>query len=214
MSYWYLVEQIKTLRSGIGAIWKITFFPPDPLSSTISYPGNPLQLVILPLVLRGVTLLLNVRPIIINLVSNEEFPWLHLTFETLTWDPLTNLYEDQEKTMTGHSCSIFHDASMRWQASTLIINKLNSLTTDTADILHDYDPHQVLASKVVISRVNVSPNEHVQTHKTAPIDFQTLAAQRMVSPERAKKSILRTMQRDVCTCLNLFTLAQQFLTND
>ena len=32
ISYWNIVEQFKTLRSGVGAIWKITFFLPDPLS--------------------------------------------------------------------------------------------------------------------------------------------------------------------------------------
>ncbi len=38
---------------------------------TISDPDSPLQPVTLPLVLRGVTLLLNVRPVTINLLSNQ-----------------------------------------------------------------------------------------------------------------------------------------------
>ncbi len=96
---------------------------------TISDPDNPLQPVILLLGLKGVRL-----PVIINEFSSEEFPWLHLTSETKTWDPLTNLYEDQEKVMTDYYGSIVRDAAVRGPALTLFTNKLNSLTTDTLDI--------------------------------------------------------------------------------
>ena len=36
-SYWYLLEQIRILKYGVGAIWKNTFFPPDPLTSLTSH---------------------------------------------------------------------------------------------------------------------------------------------------------------------------------
>jgi hypothetical protein len=80
---------------------------------TINDPNNPLQLVILPLTLRGVTLLLNVRTVTINEFNSQDYPRLHLTSETLTWDPMTNLYEQQENTMMDYSGNIVCDGSVR-----------------------------------------------------------------------------------------------------
>ncbi len=62
---------------------------------TINDPNNPLQLVILLLTLRGVTLLLNVRTVTINEFNSQDYTRLHMTSETLTWDPTTTLYEQQ-----------------------------------------------------------------------------------------------------------------------
>ncbi len=115
--------------------------------------------------------------------------------------------------MTDYSGSPVCDAAVMRPALTVLINKLNSLTTDMADILHDYNFHQVLAASIVISSVNISLNGQMQTYKTAPIDFQTLISQWMVSPECAKGTVLKTTQWGVHTCLNPM-LAWQFLTND
>ncbi len=113
------------------------FLVPDPTdqthASTISDLDNPWQPVILPSVLRGVTLLLYVRPVTIDELNSEEFPWLwlwlHLTSETLTWDPSTNLFEDQEKAMTGNSGSIVHDAPVRGPALSCPSMSLTPLVT-------------------------------------------------------------------------------------
>ncbi len=51
------------------------------------------------------------------------------------------------------------------------------------------------------------------SHKTAPIDPQTIDARWMITPERAKHTVVMTTQRGVRTCLNP-TLSQQFPTND
>jgi len=60
---------------------------------TIKDPDNPLQPVILPLNLTGVTSLLYVRPVTIDEFNSLDHPRLHLTSETLTWDPLATLLE-------------------------------------------------------------------------------------------------------------------------
>jgi hypothetical protein len=125
-------------------------------------PDNPLQPVILPLTLRGVTLLLNVRTVTINEFNSQDYPRLHLTSETLTWDPTTNLYEQQENAMMDYSGNIIHDAAVRVQVPTLILNELQSLTTDLADITHDCNFHQVLTSHIVVSSINTSLSGHVQ----------------------------------------------------
>ncbi len=95
----------------------------------------------------------------------------------------------------------------------LVIDLLSSLTTDQADVTDDKTLYDVLASHVQILSIESSLNKHIRSRKVAPIDPQTLAARWMISPERAKQTVVMTMQRDVRTCLNL-TLFQQFPTND
>ncbi len=74
--------------------------------------------------------MLNVRTVTINEFNSQDYPRLLLTSETLTWDPTTTLYEQQENTMMDYSGNIACDATVRGQVPTLIINELQSLTTD------------------------------------------------------------------------------------
>jgi hypothetical protein len=167
---------------------------------TLTDPNNPLQPVILPLTLRGVTLLLNVRSVTVDEFNSHDYLQLHLTSETLTWDPTTDLYEQQEQAMMDYSGNIVCDAAMR--GPKLILNELQSLTTDLADLTHDCNFHRVLTSHVAVSSVDASLSGHVQSHKTAPIDFMTLAGRLMIAPDHAKKTVQWTTQRGVRTCLN------------
>jgi hypothetical protein len=180
---------------------------------TITDPNNPLQPVILPLTLRGVTLLLNVRTVTIDEFNSQDYSQLQLTSETLTWNPTTNLYEQQENAMMDYSGNIVCDAAVRGQVLTLIVNELQSLTTDLADMTHDCNFHQVLTSHVIVSSIDASLSGHVGLRKAAPIDFMTLAARWMIASEHAKKTVQSTTQHGVRTCLNPM-LAQQFPTND
>ncbi len=115
--------------------------------------------------------------------------------------------------MMDYSGNIVCDAAVRGQVPTLIVNDLQSLTTDLADMTHDCNFHQVLTSHVIVSSVNASLSGHVRLRKAVSIDFMTLAARWMITPEHAKKTVQLTMQRGVRTCLNPM-LARQFLTND
>jgi hypothetical protein len=171
-------------------------------ASTINDPNNPLQPVILPLTLRGVTLLLNVRTVTINEFNSLDYPQLHLTSETLTWDPMTNHYKQQENAMMDYSSNIVRDAAVRGQAPTIIVNEFQLLTTDLADMMHDCNFHQVLTSHVVVSNVDASLSGHVRLCKAVPIDFMTLAARWMIALEHAKKTVQLTTQHGVRTCLN------------
>ncbi len=74
---------------------------------SINDPDHPLQPAILLLTLRGVTLLLNVRTVTVSKFNSQDYPQLHLTSETLTWDPTTTLYEQQENAMTDYSTTLF-----------------------------------------------------------------------------------------------------------
>ncbi len=178
---------------------------------TVPDLDDPLQTLTLPLTLRGVTSLLHVRNVTADEFYNEDIPRIDLTLETLTWDPFTTLYEEQENGMIDHSGATVRDAAVR--RSDLVINALHSLTTDLADITHNCNFIQVLLSHVNISSMDTSLNGHIQTRKTTPIDYTTLTSQWMISPEKAKRTVQRTTQRGVRTCLNP-TLAQQFPTNN
>ncbi len=140
-----------------------TFLAADPTDQThaltLTGPNNPLQPVILPLILRGGTSLLNVRTVTIDEFNSHDHLRLHLTSETLTWYPTTDLYEQQEHAMMDYSGNIVCDAAMR--GPKLILNELQSLTPDLADLMHDCNFHQVLTSHVVISSINASLSGHV-----------------------------------------------------
>ncbi len=141
----------------------LNFLAADPTNQmhalTLTEPDNPLQPVILLLNLRGVTLLLNVRSVTINEFNSHDYLQLHLTSETLTWDPTTDLYEQQEHAMMDYSDNIVRDAAVR--GPKLILNELQSLTTDLADLMHDCNFHQVLTAHVVVSSVDASLSGHV-----------------------------------------------------
>jgi hypothetical protein len=72
-------------------------------ASTSRDPHQPAQTVILQLALQGVTSLVNVRGITLDEWNSDAFKRLHLTSETLTWDPMTTLNEEQEAAMIDYS---------------------------------------------------------------------------------------------------------------
>jgi hypothetical protein len=139
---------------------------------TINDPTNPLQPVILSSILRGVTSLLNVRNVTIDDFNSQVHSRLHLTSEILTWDPTTTLDEEQETAMTDYSSKLVLDTSVRGPLQTLILNVLQPLTTDLADVMHNCNFHSALTSQVVISSVHASLTGHAWTCKTAPIVFK------------------------------------------
>ncbi len=65
----------------------------------------------------------------------------------------------------GDNSILIRDAAVRGPSPTLIINELHSLTNDMADVTHDYNFHQVLASHVVISSVDANLTGHVRSRK-------------------------------------------------
>jgi len=138
---------------------------------------------------------------------------LPLTSETLTWDPSTTHYSEQEAAMTNYSGNVARCATVRGHVGILAINLLSSLITDLVDVTDDENFHQVLTSKVMISSVETSLNGHIRSRNIAPINPQTLAARWMISPDRAKRTVVMTTQRGVRTCLNP-TLSHCFPTND
>ncbi len=128
---------------------------------TVKDPHNPAQTVILPLALQGVTSLLNVRAPTLDEWNSDAFTRLSLTSESLTWDPTTTHYSDQEAAMTDYSGNVARCAAVKGQVGILAINLLSSLSSDLIDVTDDENFHQVLTSKVMISSVETSLNGHI-----------------------------------------------------
>jgi hypothetical protein len=193
----------------------LTSNPTDHMHAlTIKDPDHPAQMVILPLAIQGVTSLLYVRAPTHDEWNSDAFKQLHLTSESLTWDPTTTLYEEQKTAMIDYSGRVVTTTQpLRVHVNHLVTNLLSSLTTDQADVTDDNKFYHVLASHVQISSIETSLNGHIRLCKTAPIDPQTLAAHWMISPEHAKPTVVMTTQRGVQTCLNP-TLSRRFPTND
>ncbi len=93
-------------------------------------------------------MLLSVRAPTLDEWNSDTFWRLHLTSETLTWDPTTTLYEDQELAMTDYLGNVVRRDPLREQVSSLVINSLSSLTADYADVIDDDNFCRVLSSMV------------------------------------------------------------------
>ena len=48
----------------------------------------------------------------INEFNSHDYLRLHMTSKTLTWDPTTDLYEQQEHAMMDYSGNIIRDAAV------------------------------------------------------------------------------------------------------
>ena len=93
------------------------FLATDPTENThaltLPDPDFPTRTITLPLELRGVISSLNVWKPTPDQWNSENYKRLILTSETLTWDPLTTDYEEQEKAMSDFSGRVVNDAAVR-----------------------------------------------------------------------------------------------------
>ena len=105
--------------------------------------------------------MINVRAPTLDEWNSDDFTQLSFTSESLTWDPTTTHYSEQEASMTDYSGNVVHCAAVRGHVGILAINSLSSLTTDLVDVTDDENSHQVLTSKVMISSVETNPNGHI-----------------------------------------------------
>ena len=176
-------------------------------------PDNLAQTLTLRLALRGVISLLNVKMPYIENLNTGDIRRLALKSETLIWDLISTLYEEQEAAMTDYNGHVFDQSTLKGQPKTLVINSLVSMTQIAADVTSDDNCFCLLSLMIMISSVDTNLTGHLTTRAKAPIDFRTLAAQWMISPQQAQKTITVTAQRCVCTCLNP-SMTHRYPTND
>ena len=109
---------------------------------TMTDLDDPSHMVTLPFELRGVTSLIYVRNVTPDDYNSGHFTQIHLTSETLTWNPQTPSYAEQELAMTNHTGQIVCKAVDR--GLPLVISELHSYADDPANVFHDCNFHQVL----------------------------------------------------------------------
>ncbi len=111
----------------------------------IKDPTNPAQTFILPLELQGMTLLTYMRAPTLDKWNSDTIRRLHLTAESLSWDPTLILYEELDAAMAEYSGRVVMTKhAMKGHVSNLVINALSSLVTDQADIRDDNNFYCVL----------------------------------------------------------------------
>jgi hypothetical protein len=124
------------------------------------------------------------------------------TSETLTWDPNSTRYQDQELAAeTNNFGSLV--SSVCSQQLVASACTLSLLITDLVDITEDDNLHLVLESLVMISSIDTSLAGQLRTRKTSPIDHLTLAARWMISPAQAEQ---RTDDKkyNAAVCVDMF----------
>jgi hypothetical protein len=155
---------------------------------------------LLPLALQGVTSLLNVRTPSLDKWNSSHFKRLHLTSETLIWDPTTSLFADQEASMTDYAGTIipwnvFSGADERKQrGDAYVINSLCSLSTDPVIVTNNDNFHTALLAHVQVSSVETSLNGTVRSRKALHIDPMMLSTRWLITPEWAQCTVSNTTQ--------------------
>ena len=115
--------------------------------------------------------------------------------------------------MVGYNGLAYDRSALRGRPNTLVINSLVSTSHTAADVTSDDNFSCVLSSYVMISGFDSNSAGPLTTKVKAPIDFRTLAARWMISPQQAQKTITVTTQQGVRKCLNP-NIARRFPTND
>ena len=101
----------------------------------------------LPLALSGVTSYLSISKPTVEEFESGNFARIELTSLDLTWDPGDTTYATQEDDITDSHGEIINDPAARGP-KTLVINSLNSMAVDAADITDDDNFGNVLESNV------------------------------------------------------------------
>jgi len=115
--------------------------------------------------------------------------------------------------MVGFNGHAYDRSTLRGRPNTLVINSLVSTSQTATDVTSDDNFFWVLSSYVMISGVDTHLTGNIKTSAKAPINFRTLAARWMISPQQDQKTITVTTQRGVRKCLNP-NIACRFPTND
>ena len=121
--------------------------------------------VVLTFFLRGVTLHLTVMPLTRNEFEHHGCTRIELTSRDLTWDPSTDIYEDQENVMMNFQGDIVRPGIID-RGHLMVINSVTvSTCLDADDVLSDENFGNVLQANVNVSHVKV-----LITHNLSRLD--------------------------------------------
>ncbi len=114
--------------------------------------------------------LLNVHKPTIADWTSGEIRRLALTSETLTWDPTTTIYEEQENAMTDYSGRLTDRPAVRGHVDKYIINVMTTSTQDIANVTNDDNFYRTLTAHRMISIAETHLTGHIRTHAQPPLD--------------------------------------------
>ena len=140
-----------------------------------------------------------------------------LTNADLTWDPSSHIYAEQENALCDFHGKIIRETSVT-RGHLMVINQVTSSTTVcAADIYSDEKFANVLESNVTVtlSEITDSNNKYGNTKskKVKQVDSNTLSKRWNIDLGKSKRTVQRTTQRGVMSCINL-TLSQRYPSND
>ena len=100
----------------------------------------------------------------------QTIPSLHLTSETLTWDPLKMMYTDQEAAMTDFTGAVETRTRVRDKFPAVI---RAIATSDLIDLTHDDYFVTALLAQVVVSQIDIRldqtrPDQTIRLDQTRP----------------------------------------------
>ena len=181
--------------------------------------------VVLTFFLRGVTLHLTVMLLTRDKFEHHGCTRIELTSCDLTWDPTTNIYEDQESAMMDFQGDIVSPEIID-RGHLMVINSVTvSTCLDVADVLSDENFGNLLQSNVNVLHVKLLITHNLSRLDTAPslgnihstkgkqVNSETLAKRWNIDLRKALNTVKQTTQRGVRTCLHP-TLACRFPMND
>ena len=102
------------------------------------------------------------------------------------FEPANPSYKEQENAIIDHTGQVVDRTVLRRRNATLVINALDSSVKTAADFTDNNNFYRMLTSHIMISNVDTNSTGHMRTRAHAPIDFWTLAARWMISPEQSQ----------------------------
>jgi hypothetical protein len=141
--------------------------PNDESHSIVAEDENG-ERVILPFFLKGVTSHLNVSPLSLEEFEHHGCPRIELTSRDLTWDPSTDVYEDQENAMVDHNGDIVRPG-VKNRLPLMVINSVTiSTCADAVDVLSRDNFANALERNVNVSHVRVTKTNTISATESLP----------------------------------------------
>jgi hypothetical protein len=193
----------------------LTSFPTDSTHAIIvQNPDNESGVLSFPLHLQGVMLYLPVRKPTVAEWKTGDIVRINMTAENLDWDPSDPTYSSQEAALTDYRGVVLPCLD---RGQLFVINTLSSMMTDATDITDDENFGLALKQQVTVSIAALDTTKPVPgwIHSKAgkPVDAENLAKRWLIPAKHAARTVDRTTQQGVCTCLNP-TLSWGLPTND
>jgi hypothetical protein len=169
---------------------------------------------ILPFFLKGVTSHLNVSTLSIKEYEHHGCQRIELTSHHLTWDPGTDVYEDQANTILNYKGGIVRPGVAE-KTTLMVVNSVTMSTyADAVDVLPVDTFATVLERNVNVSHVKAKKTHMLSCVESHPklgnvysthgkkVDSETLAKRWNIDQRKALNTVKQTIQHGVWSWLH------------